>query len=274
MLRDIGANLTGAQFNADLDAVLLRAKSAKIAFIDITGTDLKSSKAAAALAIKDPAFLGSSAGIHPHSAKHADMASLAEIAALLSRDEVLMCGEMGLDFDRNYSTPAEQIWAFNAQLDIAEQVGKPLFLHCRKAHAQFIQAMDAHPNLWQRAIVHCFTGSKNEAAAYLERGAHIGITGWIADARRNHDLLDAMTIIPPDRILLETDAPYLMPLNKPKSQARDRNEPSYLHWVAKGVADIKGMTIDEVAIITFSNAEKLIGRGLPSQAKLGTTNKP
>lgn len=264
MMRDIGANLTGRHFAHDLEETLDRAVAAGVGFIDITGTDEASSAKAELMASSRPDLLGATAGIHPHGAKHFNAASQRRIADLLARPRVLMCGEMGLDYARNYSTPEEQRRAFEAQLELASHVAKPLFLHCREAFSDFVAAIDRRPSLWAKSIVHCFTGDANEAAALVERGAHIGITGWIADKRRNAPLLAAMARIPLERIMIETDAPYLMPINKPKSQTRDRNEPAHLPWVAQAVAQALGVDAAAIAKISFDNAERLIGRGLPA----------
>jgi TatD DNase family protein len=259
-MRDIGANLTGKPFHADIGEVITRAQEAGVKFIDVTGTDTLSSERAAQLAQAYPHTLGSTAGIHPHAAKTCDPANLAKIRHLLAAPHVLMCGEMGLDFARNYSTPHEQRNAFESQLDIAQEIGKPLFLHCRDAFDEFLAIMDKRPQLWKRSIVHCFTGNKKEATALMERGAFIGLTGWITDKRRNTSVLEAIKSYPLDKIMIETDAPYLMPLNMPKSQLRDRNEPAHLIWVARALAKSIGRDEEEVMKTTYMNAESLIGR--------------
>lgn len=260
-MRDIGANLAGKQFVNDLDEVITRAHQAGVEFIDITGTDIASSRRAIELARARPGSLGATAGVHPHGARLFDATAMHALRDMLAQPEVLMCGEMGLDYARNYSLPAQQRAAFEAQLDLADEINKPLFLHCRDAFDDFVSIMDRKPGRWKRAIVHCFTGVKDEARAYVERGAYIGITGWIADKRRNAPLLGAMKSIPLSRLLLETDAPYLMPGNKPKSQTRDRNEPANLPWVAQAVAESLGVPEDEVASAALANADQLIGRG-------------
>lgn len=260
--RDIGANLTGKQFANDLAEVLVRAKNAGVDFIDITGTDMESSHAALALAKAHQGFLGASAGVHPHAAKTFTHKIQQELAVLLAQPEVLLCGEMGLDYARNYSTQREQLHAFSAQLELAHDIGKPLFLHCREAFSDFIAAMDRNPTLWPKSIVHCFTGTPDQALAIIERGGHIGVTGWVADKRRNADLLLALRHIPLTSLLLETDAPYLTPLNKPKSQARERNEPANMPWIAQAIAKAIGMPVDIVAKTATANADRIIGRGL------------
>lgn len=261
-MRDIGANLTGKQFFSDLGEVITRARQAGVDFIDVTGTDLASSEAALVLAKTDPNHLGATAGIHPHAAKTLDNSVMQRLQHFLAQPETLMCGEMGLDFARNFSTPDEQRRAFDAQLDLAEELEKPLFLHCREAFDEFLTILDRRPTLWKRSIVHCFTGDARQARAIIERGGYIGVTGWITDKRRNVNLLAAMSEIPTDRLLIETDAPYLMPLNAPQSQMRDRNEPANLGWVARSIAPLIGCSPEKVMAMTSLNAENLIGRAI------------
>lgn len=253
--RDIGANLANKVFDMDREEAIKRAKAAGVAIIDITGTDLQSSQKALLIASKYPGEIFGTAGIHPHAAKEFDRKTQNELLKLLNSHLASMCGEMGLDYDRNYSTPAQQQYAFEAQLDLAEHVNKPLFLHNRAAFNDFTAIMDKR-NFWSRSIVHCFTGTKDEALAYLERGAYIGITGWLLDDRRNQSLLEALNTIPLDRILLETDAPYLTPSNNPKMR-RNRNEPANLPLIAEKIAEIYSTTPANIQSITRLNFEKI-----------------
>ena len=261
-MRDIGANLTSSQFAKDLDAVLARARDAGVNTIDVTGTSLANSRQAIVLAEAHPGRLFATAGCHPHQAKDWDARSAGELERLLKHPCVRMSGEMGLDFDRNFSTPAQQVHAFEAQLEVAAGFAdKPLFLHCRSAHRAFLEVMDRRPAALTRIIVHCFTDGPDEAAAYLERGFHIGITGWVADEKRAQALRLALKRIPLERLLIETDAPYLLPLNKPGAQRRDRNEPAYLKHVAEALAPFYGIGAQALGEATERNAEALIGRG-------------
>ena len=263
MLRDIGANLTHARFEGDLDDVLLRARRAGVGFVDVTGVDLPSSQAALELALAHPGFLGASAGIHPHAAQSLDAPALDALRKMLAHPHTLMCGEMGLDYARDLCPRDIQRRAFEAQLDLAQECSKPLFLHCRDAFEDFVAILDRRPQLWSRCIVHCFTDGPDQARAFLERGAFLGVTGWIADKRRNGALLAAAKLIPLDRALLETDAPYLTPINRPKTQTRDRNEPSLLPWVAQALAQAMGVSAAELIQASWDNAERLIGRSAP-----------
>jgi TatD DNase family protein len=190
--------------------------------------------------------------VHPHDAKSWNETTEKELRDLLAQPEVLAVGECGLDFDRNFSTPAQQEAAFEAQLRIARDVKKPLFLHERAAHAPFTEMLRAHmPHLPGGAIVHCFTGTWTEATTYVALGAYIGITGWVCDPRRGDALRRALRdgAIPAHRLMLETDGPFLTP-----SPARGRNEPSLLPLVLAGVATALQIPPAQLAATTTANA--------------------
>ena len=166
-------------------------------------------------------------------------------------------GECGLDFNRNYSPHPDQEKCCVAQLELALSLGKPLFLHSRDAHPRFADILKTHGV--KRAVAHCFTGEREELRAYLDLGLYIGITGWICDERRGKHLLELVRQIPRDRLLLETDAPYLTPRDmKPQPKAR-RNEPAFLVHIANAVARTLGRSVEEVAEETTRNARMLFG---------------
>lgn len=250
-LIDIGANLTHASFAHDLDAVLARARAAGVAQMIVTGADSHGVRAALALARSHPGQLFATAGIHPHHAAEYD----AEVEALLRElhvePEVLAVGETGLDYFRDLSPRAAQRFAFERQLELAAECGKPLFLHQRDAHADFIACLDNVRGRIGRAVVHCFTGDKVELFDYLDRDFHIGITGWICDERRGANLRDLALHVPANRLMLETDAPYLLPRDLEPSPRQRRNEPMYLAHIAAAVARARGEDVaDTVANAT------------------------
>lgn len=251
-LVDIGANLTNKQFGHDLDDVLRRADAAGVRRILVTGTSVASTRAAIDLARRRPGRLFATAGIHPHDASHATPEALAALAALARAPEVVSMGECGLDFDRDFSPRPAQEAAFEAQLEQAAALKLPLFLHERAAHERFLAILSrARPRLGP-AVVHCFTGGARELDAYLGLDLHIGITGWICDDRRGAGLRDVVARIPPDRLMIETDAPYLLP---PAAKARGRrNEPSYLPFVLEAVARAVGRPPAQVADETTRTA--------------------
>ena len=256
-LIDIGANLSHKQFSHDLDAVLTRAGEAGVRRILVTGTSVESTRAAIELSRRRPGQLFATAGIHPHDASHATPAALAELDGLAGAPEVRAMGECGLDFDRDFSPRPAQEAAFEAQLEQAAARKLPVFLHERAAHDRFLAILArARPRLGA-AVVHCFTGGARELDAYLALDLHIGITGWICDDRRGAGLRSLIARIPPDRLMIETDAPYLLP---PAAKARGRrNEPAFLPFVLEAVALAAGRPTAQVAAETSRTTERFFG---------------
>ncbi|MDN2664656.1 TatD family hydrolase [Psychromonas sp. 14N.309.X.WAT.B.A12] len=236
---DIGVNLTNSRFDKDLPAVLKQAKQAGLSKLIVTGTNITESEQALTLSKSYPGFLYSTAGVHPHDASSMDQRALTKLRELLVQPEVKSVGECGLDFNRNFSTPAEQEHAFIQQLELAVEYQLPVFMHERDASVRFIELVSPYIKQLSNAVVHCFTGTQAELEQYLALGLHIGITGWICDERRGQHLLDIVKMIPDNRLMLETDSPYLLPRSmrpKPKSS---RNEPKYLPYIAKTIADAR-----------------------------------
>jgi TatD DNase family protein len=254
-LADIGANLTHASFRDDLDAVLERARAHGVAHIVVTGTSVEESRRATALA--DAHGLVATAGVHPHHARGCDDGTIPALREIAAHPRIVAIGECGLDFNRSYSPhPSQEKW-FVAQLELAAELGKPLFLHSRDAHPRFAEILR---NLRVgRAVAHCFTGEAAELRAYLELGLHIGITGWICDERRGRHLLELVREIPADRLLLETDSPYLTPRDlHPQPKAR-RNEPAHLPHILRAVARARGEAPEALAAATTRNARAFFG---------------
>jgi TatD DNase family protein len=253
-LIDIGSNLTHDSFAADRDAVLNRALEAGVRRQIVTGADMTSSAQAAALAAAHPGTLSSTAGVHPHHAQSLDTALREELCALLRLPQVVAVGECGLDYYRNFSPPDAQRAAFIAQLEIAAAARKPVFLHQRDAHADFTAILkDFRPALIG-GVAHCFTGGRPELEDYLALDLYIGVTGWVNDERRGQLLREALPHIPADRLMLETDAPYLLPRDlSPRPKSR-RNEPCYLPHIARTVAALRNDTLEHVATTTTRNA--------------------
>jgi TatD DNase family protein len=256
-LIDIGINLSHRQFRSDRGAVLDRARAAGVHRMLVTGTSVPSSRAAIELARGQPGVLFATAGIHPHDASGASAEALRELAALARSPEVRAVGECGLDFDRDFSPRPAQEAAFEAQLELAAGLKKPLFLHERAAHQRFLAILARHRSRLGAAVVHCFTGDERELEAYLAHDFHIGITGWICDERRGAGLRPLVARIPADRLMIETDAPFLLPPGaKPQSR---RNEPAFLVHVLDAVARAAGRPAEQVAAETTRTAEKFFG---------------
>jgi TatD DNase family protein len=256
-LIDIGSNLTHDSFAQDLDAVMARALLAGVRRQIVTGADLESSRAAAALARAHPARLWSTAGVHPHHAQSFVASQRAELVDLLDSDCVVAVGECGLDYFRNLSPPAAQREAFAAQLDVAAQVRKPVFLHQRDAHSDFVAILEDFGGRLHGGVAHCFTGGETELEAYLQLGLYIGITGWACDERRGGSLRAAVPRIPADRLLIETDAPYLLPRDMTPYPKSRRNEPAYLPHIAATLARLRDESLESVAAATTRNAVAL-----------------
>ena len=241
---DIGANLSNPTFDNDLTEVLQRAKDAKLQAIIVTGTSVESSKAAIALAEQQPSFLYATAGVHPHDADSYNNDIEKQISAMLDNPSIVAVGETGLDFNRNFSTPDNQRHAFEAQIALANRYQKPLFLHERDAFADFHSIISTNKNEQTQAVVHCFTGSETALKAYLDLGLYIGITGWISDKKRGANLREIIKYAPLDRLMIETDAPYLTPQQaglKNQLSKKNRNEPWTLPYTAATLAECLGV---------------------------------
>jgi len=257
-LIDIGINLAHDSYDSDRDEVIARARAAGVAQMVVTGSTLASSAQAIALARDHPGRLFATAGVHPHHAGELGEARLAELEELARREEVVAVGECGLDYFRDFAPRDAQRTAFHRQLELATRLGKPVFLHQRDAHADFAAILREHAAHW-RGVAHCFTGGAQELDCYLQLGLAIGITGWICDERRGSHLAALMPQIPPQRLLLETDGPYLLPRDlKPRPSSR-RNEPAYLPQIAAAVARARGESVESLAGSSTAAARTLFG---------------
>ncbi|MED5240290.1 MAG: TatD family hydrolase [Pseudomonadota bacterium] len=254
---DIGVNLTDKQFHDDREAVIARARQAGVDWQLITGTSLDESRAAIALAEQhDDLF--ATAGLHPHSARFYSPEMEKELRDLLRHPAVRAAGEMGLDFNRDFSPRADQQAAFEAQLALAVEAGLPVFLHERDAHERFQPILKTFRDDLVGAVVHCFTGSKAALFDYLDLDCHIGITGWVCDERRGKALAELVHSIPDNRLLIETDAPYLLPRDLPEPPPKKRrNEPSILPWIGQRIATLRGQDVEALAALTSANARTL-----------------
>lgn len=264
-LIDIGANLGHDAFDHDLDAVLERAHQAGLVHQMVTGTTLTASQKALQLCQTSPG-LSATAGIHPHEASQATPMVLGGIRELLDDPLVRAVGETGLDFNRDYSPRPSQEASFEAHLQMAVETGLPAFLHQRDAHSRFLPILKHYRDHLSAAVVHCFTDSKEALYDYLDLDLYIGITGWICDERRGSHLHDLVSDIPSERLMIETDAPYLLPRSlRPKPKSR-RNEPAYLTEVLAVVAEHCGRPASVLARQTTENAQTFFN--IPDDAML------
>ncbi|WP_340649769.1 TatD family hydrolase [Pseudoxanthomonas winnipegensis] len=263
-LIDIGANLTHESFDRDRDAVLQRARAAGVAQLVITGASREHSPKALDLARAYPGVLFATAGVHPHHAVEYTEECDAEMRALLAQPEVVAVGECGLDYNRDFSPRPAQRRAFERQLQTAVDTGKPLFLHQRDAHADFMAIMKQFDGRLPAAVVHCFTGTREELFDYLDQDWHVGITGWLCDERRGAHLRELVPSIPAQRLMIETDAPYLLPRTLRPLPKDRRNEPAFLPHIAEELARDRGEDADRIAQATTATTRAFFG--LPGQA--------
>lgn len=258
-LIDIGINLMHKSFNADRPEVMGRAAAAGVTRMVITGTSERGSREAADFAKKHEGALYATAGVHPHDAKSCTPGTIQTLRALAARPEVIAIGECGLDYNRDFSPrPVQDKW-FEAQVELACELKMPLFLHEREAHTRFVDILSKHSADLPRTVVHCFTGNGKELDKYLEMGFYIGITGWICDERRGTHLRGLVPRIPLNRLMLETDAPFLTPRDLHPQPKSGRNEPAYLPHILQTVAKVMRKSPEEVAAGTTQTAISFFG---------------
>jgi TatD DNase family protein len=256
-LIDIGLNLTHDSFDSDRDAVMARARAAGVVQMILTGASAAGSHQAASLARTDPQHLFATAGVHPHHAAELTPEVLAELESLARHPEVVAVGECGLDYFRDLSPRDVQRRAFHQQLELAARLGKPVFLHERDAHDDFLAIVREHRPSLIGGVAHCFTGTGAQLHRYLEQGLAIGITGWICDERRGAHLLPLVREIPAAALHLETDAPYLLPRDLQPRPASRRNEPMHLAHIARVVAQARGESLEELSAAATAAARAL-----------------
>lgn len=254
---DIGVNLTSTQFAKDREQVVERAREAGVTGILITGTSALESQQAQSLAQQHAGYCWSTAGVHPHHASEWSAETAATLRRLAAHEQVVAIGECGLDFNRNFSASEQQEYAFDAQLALAAELAMPVFLHCRDAHRRFIDILQPWIAKLPGAVVHCFTGTQAELEECLAAGLSVGITGWVCDERRGLELRELLPLIPADRLLLETDAPYLLPRDmRPRPTSR-RNEPCFLPHIVQQVASWRNEDADTLARQMTENTRNL-----------------
>jgi TatD DNase family protein len=258
-LLDIGANLTHESFQHDLDAVLQRAQDHGVERMIVTGASRDGSRHASTLARAYPGKLFATAGVHPHHAIDYDDATDTLLRELAGDPLVRAVGETGLDYNRNYSPRDVQLLVFERQLQIAVDLQKPLFLHQRDAHQDFVALLRRYRDKVPAAVVHCFTDTGDALRDYLALDCHIGITGWICDERRGTHLRELVREIPANRLMIETDAPYLLPRTVRPPPPHRRNEPMYLKHICEEIARDRGEEAQVTAANSTATAEAFFG---------------
>ena len=252
---DIGVNLTHDQLLDNIDKVINDMIDANVNNAIITSSCIDETYKALEIIDKYPSIFYTTVGFHPHNAKEFKESDISIIKKLLDNKDVVAIGECGLDFYREYSTKREQVNCFEHHLFLASETKKPLFLHERDAFNDFYDMLKNHCDNLQNFVVHCFTGNKSNLIKYLDLGAYIGLTGWLTDTNRGSHLKDIIKLIPHDRIMIETDAPYLIPHNI-NFKHDGTNQPAYLPYVAEAVALSMDLELNYLSTITRENTKR------------------
>ncbi|MBY5922584.1 TatD family hydrolase [Ferrimonas balearica] len=253
---DIAVNLLSSQLAGAIGPTLKHAEAAGVHRVVALASDLAEATALQAIQADYPA-LKLTAGVHPHHASEWGSDRIDRLVRLMQHPAVIAIGECGLDYFRDYSSREAQREAFEAQLELAVEHNRPLVLHCREAYDDFIPMVARYRDRLPGAVLHCFTGTGEELDAALGLDLHIGITGWICDERRGTELRELVTRIPDNRLLLETDSPYLLPRDlRPKPKHR-RNEPANLPHIARTVAQLRSQSEQHLSEVTETNVKQL-----------------
>ncbi len=258
-LIDIGANLTHDSFDSDRDAVIADADAVGVVQMVVTGASAQGSRQAVELAGRYPGKLFATAGVHPHRASDYDDGTGELIRELSQQPVMVAVGETGLDYFRDLSPRLDQQQAFEAHIEIAVETELPMFLHQRDAHQDFLAIVKAHRDQLNAVIVHCFTDTREALHDYLDLDCYIGITGWLCDERRGSHLKDSVADIPKNRLLVETDSPYLKPRSMRPRVATHRNEPKWLPWIVGELAACRGETPVQTAQLATENSRRVFG---------------
>lgn len=220
----------------------------------IAGINEASSRTALKLAdITDNVFV--SLGFHPHHAAECSEATLAKLKTFATHPKVRAWGEIGLDYNRMYSPMKDQEKWFIRQIEIADSMGLPVIFHERDTHGRFLQILQSHTPSDRKGVVHCFSGNREELEAYMDLGLSIGITGIITMKSRGNPLRELVSLIPRDRLLVETDAPWLTP--SPERNRHRRNEPAFVRSVLLKLAAVRKEPLEIIAETVYENACRL-----------------
>ena len=264
---DIGLNLFSRQF-PDPEKILKNAADQGVSCI-LTGSDMQENEQINLFTKAHPGVFGT-AGIHPHNADEATPDDFKRIRQIVMENpQVVAIGECGLDYDRMFSTRENQVRCLEKHIELAMQIQKPMFLHEREAADDLTACFRSAPEMCKKAVVHCFTGNLKTLERYLDMGFMISITGWICDDRRAKALREAVSRLPTNRVMIETDAPYLTPKNVPGLSKV--NVPENVQYVAKDLAYYMGIEEEELILCARENTERFFG--LPRIKKLRITDE-
>jgi TatD DNase family protein len=251
---DSHCHLDDRIYSAQLDNLILRAHQAQVMRMMTVGIDEATSRRAVAIA-RSYDSVDAAVGVHPHDAQACTESILADLAALAADPNVKAWGEIGLDFNRMYSPVREQEYWFSRQLEIGAELGLPMIFHERDSQGRFLDILKHHWSPTRQAVVHCFSGSMKELETYLEMGLHIGITGILTIAGRGKKLRKMVGQIPAERLLVETDAPYLTPA--PERNKFRHNESAFVRTVLLKLAQVRQQDPGELAEIVWENTCRL-----------------
>ncbi|NPV48987.1 MAG: TatD family hydrolase [Armatimonadetes bacterium] len=252
-LIDSHAHLNDPRFAPDRPAVLERARLAGVTGIINVGYDLPSSRLAAEMAEREP-DCWAVVGVHPHDAALVNDSVLADLRNMAQGSKVVGIGESGLDYFRNLAPPEVQQQVFARFIHLAADLDLPLVVHCRDAQDDVLRLLDEHATGEQRVIMHCFAGGLSFARACVDRGYWLGLAGTLTYPKA-HGLREVAATVPPDRLLVETDCPWL----PPQGHRGQRNEPAYVAEVAERLAVVRGLTIQAVGEMTAANVAAAFG---------------
>jgi len=250
---DIACNFTNERFDKDLDEVINRAITNKITKFGLICSRLSDLDRLLEIYNQYSKDMFFTIGVHPHHANEINDEYLKNLKEAVINNNPHAIGETGLDFFRNLSTYDEQIYAFEEQIKIAIDTNKPLFLHQRDSHDDFIKILREYSSDINKAVVHCFTGTQEQLEDYLELDCYIGVTGWICDEKRNVELRKTIKNIPLEKLMIETDCPYLIPKNLPNKPKNNRNEPINLNHIVNEIAVLMEIDIESLRNQTFKN---------------------
>ncbi len=253
---DSHCHLDDKSYNKDIEQTIIRAHEADVKAMMAVGINLKTSSKAIAIAEAHD-HIYASVGVHPHDAEQCSEQTLSELKQLAAHPKVKAWGETGLDFNRMYSPTSDQEHWFNRQLELGTELGLAMIFHERESRGRFLQLLKTHWSDGHQGVVHCFSGNDAELDAYLALGLFIGITGILTIQQRGRQLRQMVQRIPNDRLVVETDAPYLTPA--PEKNKTRRNEPAFVRTVLMKLAEIKQESPETMAAATWDNTCRLFG---------------
>jgi TatD DNase family protein len=254
MLVDTHCHLNHPQFADDTPAVIAHAEAAGVTRMIVVGYDMPSSEQAVQFA-EQLAPIYAAVAVHPHDSKDYDAAAEARLRALAARPKVVAIGEIGLDYHYDFSPRRAQRAAFRAQLALAREAGLPVIIHCREAYADVLDVLEEARAGESGGVMHCWAGTRTEAKRALELGLYLGF-GGVLTFKNAEETRTIAAAAPLDRLLVETDAPYLAPV----PFRGKRNEPAFTRLAAENLAELRGLTLEEIAAITTANARRLFAR--------------